>query len=234
MDAKANAEMVVADMAADDRLVQEALLHIGRVYSQALLSTVVLLGEYLIEKFYGGLEEARSRRPSKATALAKLLASASELPVSAHALKQSVRVAVQFRDLPVQLAESLSKTQHEALLPVADQAKKIELAQEAVSRQLTTRQLLQRVNAEAERRPSAGGRPPMAPLARRIGALFRVLDAPGLEEEMLPSAVQALSAEEAGLLRARAERVRDLLDQVCAVLEAGGSVLASGGEGGAG
>ena len=105
----------------DDAVVNEAVRHLNRLWREGLLGTVVAVGDYLIEKFYGGsLDEARSQRPNKASALRKLLARAEELPVSPHALKQAVRVAAQYHELPPALAEGLTKTQHELLLPVAD------------------------------------------------------------------------------------------------------------------
>jgi hypothetical protein len=202
----------------DDELVEHAVGDIGRIWSGGLLSTVVALGDYLIEKFYGGsLDEACSRRPHKPAALARLMERASELPVSVHALKQSVRIASQHRALPRALADGLSKSQHEALLPVADPTRKMELAGEAVAQHLSSREIAQRANALRTRR--GGGRPPSPPVVRRVGALVRLLDAPELDEELVPSALSELEPTQVEQLREQVRRARSVLARVDEALE---------------
>jgi hypothetical protein len=93
------------------------------------------------EVLRGELRGGAIAQPSQAAALARLLERAGELPVSVHALEQSVRIAAQYDELPQALAEGLSKTQHAQFLLVADSRKKLGL-----------------------------------------GAMLRVLDAPGLDE----------------------------------------------------
>jgi hypothetical protein len=197
----------------DDELVDQAVVDIGRIWSGGLLATVVALGGYLIEKFYGSsVDEACSRRPHKPAALARLLERAGELPVSIHALKQSVRIAAQHRALPRALADRLSKSQHEALLPVADPTRKIELAGEALAQQLSSREITQRANALNKRR--GGGRPPSPPVVRRVGALVRLLDAPELDAEIVPEVLSGLEPTQVEQLREQVRRARSVLARV--------------------
>jgi hypothetical protein len=178
------AALVAPPAGSDDALVEEALAHIRRIWSHGLLTTVVALGDYLIKTFYAGdLRDVRSRRAHKPAALARLLARADELPVTAHALKQSMRMAAQYHELPRSLAEALSKTQHEALLPVGDLREKVALAREAAAGGLTSRELADRI-ADRGERSRGGGRRALPRVARRVGAVLRALDAPGLEDEL--------------------------------------------------
>jgi hypothetical protein len=103
--------------------------------------------------------------------------------VTAHALKQSMRMAAQYHELPRSLAEALSKTQHEALLPVGDLREKVALAREAAAGRLTSRELAERI-ADRGERSRGGGRRALPRVARRVGAVLRALDAPGLEDEL--------------------------------------------------
>ena len=212
---------VLQEHGLEDNLVEQAVADIQRIWSQGLLSTVVSLGDYLIEKFYGGdVDQARSRRPHKAAAFARLLERAEELPVSVHALKQSVRIAVQYHELPRALADRLSKTQHEVLLPVADPAQRLELATEAAAHELSSRQLAEKVSQLGK--PNGGhsvGRPPSPPVVRRVGALVRVLATPGLDEELGPSALSALDPTQVEAVREQVRWARELLARLDDALE---------------
>ena len=96
---------LVVGKTTDDDLVDQTIVHLRRIWSEGLLKTVVAMGNYLIETFYGGsLVEAQSRSPRKPAALARLYERADDLPVSVHALKQCVRIAAQYHELPRQLA----------------------------------------------------------------------------------------------------------------------------------
>ncbi|HEU4407537.1 MAG TPA: hypothetical protein VFS43_19885 [Polyangiaceae bacterium] len=193
--------------------MNEALDHIRNLWTQGLLSTVVSLGDYIIEKFYGGdVREARSQRPHKPAALSRLLARKDELPISAHALKQAVRISVQYRELPPALAERLSKTQHEALLPVADVEQKRRLAEQAVEQQWSGRQLAERANSM--KGPHAGGRPMLPPPVRYIGAVLRVLEAPEFSSVFAPSTLNALPPPDVEKLLCQVRRARGYLDRV--------------------
>jgi hypothetical protein len=205
--------------ASDDALVEEALAHIRRIWSHGLLATVVALGDYLIETFYAGdLRDVRSRRAHKPAALARLLARADELPVTAHALKQSMRMAAQYHELPRSLAETLSKTQHEALLPVGDLREKVALAREAAAGRLTSRELADRI-ADRGERSRGGGRRALPRVARRVGAVLRALDAPGFEDDLRAEALAGLPAAELERMRER-EQVRGARERLDRVREA--------------
>ena len=204
----------------DDALVEEAIAHIRRIWSHGLLATVVALGDYLIKTFYAGdLRDVRSRRAHKPAALARLLARADELPVTAHALKQSMRMAAQYHALPRSVAEALSKTQHEALLPVGDLREKVALAREAAAGGLTSRELADRIadRGEPSRGARGGGRRALPRVARRVGAVLRALDAPGFEDDLRAEALAGLPAAELERMR---EQVRGASERLARVREA--------------
>ena len=210
---------LVVGKTTDLDLVDQAIVHLRRIWSEGLLKTVVAMGNYLIETFYGGsLVEAQSRSPRKPAALVRLYERADDLPVSVHALKQCVRIAAQYHELPRPLADGLSKAHHEALLSVADRKRKLELAQEAAEEHLSSRELVARINAEEQQRSRGGGRPPLPRAVRRMGAVLRLFDAPGFDDEIVPEVLQALTPADLERMRGQVRRVHEYLDRMAQAL----------------
>jgi hypothetical protein len=114
---------------------------------------------------------------------------------------------------PRSLAEALSKTQHEALLPVADLREKVALAREAAAGGLTSRELADRI-ADRGERSRGGGRRPLPRVARRVGAVLRALDAPGFEDELRAEALAGLPAADLERMREQVRDARERLDRV--------------------
>src|SRR5258706_12155272 len=113
--------------------LDEVIAQINALWRKGVLNTVVALGDYLIKTFYGGdLELAQSHSPTKPARLTQLFDRADELQVSIHALKESVRIAAQYHEMPRAVADGISKSHHAALLPVADLTQKVRYAQEAI------------------------------------------------------------------------------------------------------
>src|SRR5690348_9532651 len=54
-----SASLVVRSTRSPDPLVDEAIVEINRIWNSGLRDTVVRLGQYLIQNFYGGLDAAR-------------------------------------------------------------------------------------------------------------------------------------------------------------------------------
>src|SRR5688572_14106128 len=127
-----------ATLSKDESEVQAAIEHIQRIWRQGLLDAVVAVGDYLIRVAYSGdLALASSFRPTKPKLLEALYARSHQLPIKPHALKVAVRIAVQYHQLPRPLADGLSKSHHEALLPVPELKAKVQLAEFTLSRAWT-------------------------------------------------------------------------------------------------
>src|SRR5262245_41535163 len=112
---RVSAALVARPSRTSDPLVDEAMGEINRIWNSGIRDTVVRLGQYMIQTFYGSLEAARSHKPVKAASLQALLERADQLPVSAHALKMAVRVALVVRELPKTTASALTASHHEPL-----------------------------------------------------------------------------------------------------------------------
>src|SRR5947208_2202112 len=56
-----DAEAAPLEPHADDRLVERAVEHLRRLVIGGQVEIMIQVGEYLIENFYGGIEEATSR-----------------------------------------------------------------------------------------------------------------------------------------------------------------------------
>ena len=207
-----SAALVARSSRSSDPLVEEAIAEIHRIWNTGLRDTVVRLGQYLIHTFYGGLDAARSQAPFKEESLRALLARSDELPVSAHALKAAVRVALVVRELPRATAGALSASHHEQLATVRDRSTRLQLAEEAVSQRLSVRELGTRVREKQP--PHAGGRARKHPLERGVDAVVRALAAQEIADGLHPSALRSLSRQQVETLDIRARRARELLEQV--------------------
>ena len=210
--ARGSGAMVLRPGRASDPVVEEAMGEIRRIWNSGLRDTVVRLGQYLIQTFYGGVEAARSLQPTKEASLRELMARADELPVSAHALRSAVRVALVVRELPRATSTALSASHHEQLSTVRDREVRLQLAQEAVRRDLTVQQLGARVRQEQP--PHAGGRRRKHPLDRGMASVIRALAAQEIADGLSHAGMRDLTRAEAHALDIKARRARELLEQI--------------------
>src|SRR5437867_3362313 len=118
-----------------DRHVEAAIARINQMWRTGVLSAVVAIGDYVIQQFFeGDLELASSQNPNKSASFNKLLEREKDLPFSSTSLRRMVFIAVQYHQMPLQIADRLSRTQHEKLLRVQDPQIKLQLAEEAIAR----------------------------------------------------------------------------------------------------
>lgn len=207
----------------DERLVDQAVSHLKRVVVTGQVETIVQVGEYLIENFYGGVEQARSRSPQKAASLARLAGRAEEFGMTEATLGYVVPVTLAARELGAPLAGRLGVSRLRALLPVRDAQQRRLVAESAVSSGWTVERVKARVRQVA--RPHAGGRPELPNLERLVGRVRRAIgedaEAASLRvglDRLSPARARELLAE-VNRIQADVERVEKLLQKAAVKAE---------------
>jgi hypothetical protein len=199
---------------AETRLVDRAVADLRRVVYGGQLDTLLAVGEYVIENFYGSADEARARKPRKAASLRRLVERADEFGMKANGVRLSVPIALQARTLGRGLSARLSSSQHRALLPVSDPQEKKLLAEAAVDGHWSYQKL--RGQVVKIRKPHPGGRPrePIARvILRRVERALAADDLARAESERLPPSEAKGLLASANRLRATMERLELMLQR---------------------
>ena len=196
---------------ADERLVDAAIAHLRRVVVGGQVETLIQVGEYLIENFYGGADEARSRSPFKAASLRRLVARAAEFGMTPSTLGYVVPVTLAAREVGATLAGRLGVSRLRVLLPVKNTDQRRLIAQTAVSSGWSVEKLKTRVRKTA--RAHAGGRPAIPAIERLVGRAARLLDAQTTSAH-LREGLDRLAPARARRLLADVNRAQENLERV--------------------
>lgn len=161
----------------DQALLDEAVGKLNQIYALKGLETAREIGEYVLKTFFDG-DPANFRERGKAHVSFRELASHPDLQVSYSFISNSVAVVDQLRLLPEEIAAALPFTHQKLLLPVKDPAEKVRLAEDALQRKLTSRDLANEVKRvkEQQREGARVGRPPDPAIAKAFGKLKAVRD----------------------------------------------------------
>ncbi len=190
--------------------LDKAVVDLNRIYIVKSLETVVEVGRYVLDTFFGGDVDAYRRRERDWPAF-QALRERNDLAISRTTLVKAVGVLMQLDDLPRELAEQLGVSKHHELLPVQDRETKVELAREAAENKLSATDLRRRVweVTRHQRRPST--RRPTSPPARAVRAVE--LKVRALRKELEHGgAWELLDETERAQLKERVERVIDRLE----------------------
>ena len=189
-------QVLPGELAADLALLDQAVQDINRIYTQKGLETVLALGQYVLDTFFGGAATAFQSRGGDHLTFREL-AHREDLHVSYATLWRAVGVVEQYARLPEPVARALPPTHHTLLLPLKDDQKKTELARKAVDRGWSKAELEREVKKAKGR--SKVGRPTLPRFVKTLHRWDRFLeneaDAFGDLE-----AVDALDADEAQAL----------------------------------
>lgn len=139
---------------ADEKMVNDAAEWIRDTLSKTLYKAGTDVGEYVLEKFFeGDSEKVRERSPYKNASFRKLaeLCGTPELPISRSWLHNAVSVAVMERLLPRSATafRQLPPTHKVTLLPLHDPSKVERIAQRAINKKMSVRELKAVVVEEA-------------------------------------------------------------------------------------
>lgn len=224
----------------DDALIADSVRDINALYRAKGLETARLMGEYVVGRFFGGDLDYAKKKHNKHVSFTALSEHA-DLAIGRTTLWYWVSVLGQLRQLPDDIAGSLSMSHHTLLLTVKDPEKKLALAKEAVTTGVGKREFEVRVRQVRDDRWSDGGKPGRQALpawAKGVGGIERVIRATLLEEitsddvvihgtakaqerlAEIETAVQLLNAFAATLTEAldEANRATDrLVDKILAV-----------------
>lgn len=186
---------------ADEELVERAVRELRALVVSGQIDLAVKVGEYILKNFYGGsVEEAQAKRPVKGASLRRLTERAEEFGMSASGVRSAVPLSLQVRGMGVRLSRQLPVTHHLELLPLKDPAEKRLLAETAVAKGWTVRDL--RRERGRLQKPHAGGRPSEPTVRVAVGRAARaILDEPSSAIE-LRRGLESVDAKEArGLLK---------------------------------
>jgi hypothetical protein len=200
----------------DERLVDEAVAHLRKLVVVGQVETLVEVGEYLIEKFYGGIDNALSRSPIKAASLERLAERSGEFGMSAATLRYVIPLTAAAREIGLPLAGRLGVSRLRAILPVKDGTQRKLLAETAVATGLTVDKLESRVRRIA--RPHAGGRPRSSAIDRLVAGIERVVESTG-GGAGLRDGIETLGATEARRLLGRLNRIQAELERAEKLLQ---------------
>ncbi|MCK5071230.1 MAG: hypothetical protein KAR01_11830 [Desulfocapsa sp.] len=147
---KAEDTFAVPEERADTGLVKEAHARLAGIFFAHYKNALLEAGQYIIDKFYdGSIELARQKKPTKElsyTQLVKYLQEQQEDSPKKSWLFNAVNLVIQEHDFSaVQALGQLNTSQKLLLLPVSDPVQKQDLAEEAVLKNYTTRQLAEAI-----------------------------------------------------------------------------------------
>ena len=195
----------------DERLIDRSIAALRQIVIGGQVELLIRVGEYLLEHFYGSVEEARSHRPRKRASLDRLAARAEEFGMTSTGVRRSVPVALQARELGREVAHKLGPARHVVLLPVRDSDEKRALAEAAIKSGWTVEKLRAQVARVSP--PHPGGRPPTPRVRLMIERVARVLDGDALAGR-LADHLDAISPVEARSLLAQVNRARAVLERL--------------------
>jgi len=174
--------------AVNQDLIDEAVIKINRWTTNLGLELTLRIGDYLLDKFFGG-DPGNLGRVARGHVSFRALADREDLDASYATLWYSTQIARQYDQLPAVEADRLSIAHHKLLLPVKDEALKSRLARQAVEENLSKRQFAEVVRAELGTRSgqTRGGRPPLPGVMKALRAFQRALPAAPIDEEAYSS-----------------------------------------------
>ncbi len=155
----------------DSDLVHGAIQFLNRTLYRSGVKVAVEVSEYVIATFLGGDSSLLASKDPFKTGSLRALAEHPDLQMGAATLNRLVRIGLQVRHLPADLAEELSPSHHRALLTVKNAAHKQHLAREAVQNHWTAQQLEATIAAEKPQDEPHQGRPPQSPVVKWVNAL---------------------------------------------------------------
>ena len=162
---------------ADESLIDQAVDELNRRYAVKGLETMRAIGEYVIQYFFDG-DPDNFREKGKKHVSFRELAKHPNLRVSYNFIWNAVSVVDQMRLLPENIAEALPPSHHKLLLPIKSEKKKVALAEKAVEKGLSKRDLEKEVAKvrEKEKGDSRAGRPPLPAFVKGLTRLKKAVD----------------------------------------------------------
>lgn len=201
----------------DEAVIADAVEWINDKMLNSVHQTYLEIGNYVFEKFFGGdLEKLKSFNPYKPSSF-KQLSERDDLLISKTNLHNSVRVAIQAKTLlpTIQAPERLSFTHQVVLLTLKNEAKKRQLAEKAIEKNLSSRELKKIVAEARQKEPrSAAGRPALPSFVKSLTKIHAITASreclAGLDQETL----EGLEKNDVAALKTKAKEIIDKLTEL--------------------
>lgn len=203
----------------DQNLLDGAVDFINRSMHASSVQLAVIISEYVVATFFAGdVGLLSSKDPTKLLSF-RALCEHPGLEMGVSTLQRLVRVGVQVRHLPADLAENLTMTHHRSLLAVPNAAHKQALARMAVKQHWSVQKLQAVIAAEHPQPPTHAGRATKPALLKWLTAMEKaVADQP--ETAVITAEFSLLAADEQIKLRVGLTALNQTLQQALAALAA--------------
>jgi len=219
--------VVKADlMGGDAELVEEAAAWIRGKVAETLKRGAEEIGGYLLDRFFhGDVEVVKSRNPHKNASFRALVekCGTSDLPVSKTWLNNAVGIATMVRQLPQTATafKQLPPSFQETLLPLGDPTKVEKVARQAVTKELSFRDLRDVVAEERAKIPKddSKGRPRTPVIVKTLNRSLRVLTLEGGKRSFTKADVEELDEEQKKNARESVEFLMEKLKDLVAKLK---------------
>jgi len=161
----------------NDKLVEQAVVEVNRIYMVKGLEMYLGMGQFLLETFFDGDPTKFQDGASKHVSFRELAKRNDLIPSYSH-LFNAVAVVAQLPQIPEDIREKLSVSHHKALLPLKDDRAKDRLARRAVDKGLSVPALRAEVQKALGKLKgkSRAGRPPLPGFIKGIHKLVKAID----------------------------------------------------------
>lgn len=203
----------------DIALLDGAVLWLNRAIQASGIQLAVRVSDYVLDTFFAGDIAALSSKDPLKTSSFRALCEREDLQMGASTLHRLVRIGVQARHLPADLAESLSLGHHRALLTVDNAAHKQHMAREAVRHGWSAEKLAATLAAEHPQPPQRPGRPKKPELLKWLGTVRREVSVRPDPRQFAGEFAGLPTADQAAA-KAELQAIRQRLDELLAMLEA--------------
>lgn len=190
----------------DERLVDRAVAEINRLHRIKKFEAVQAIGQYVLETFFEGKFDYFHHHGRKHASF-RALTKHEDLSMSYVSLRNAVAFVEQLKLLPAKVATALPYSHHKLLLPVSTVEEKKDLAEKAVEKDLSKRELEQEVR-KIRARPGVKRGPGRRPDPAFVLAFRRLekLAVMAASETLSPTVFTKFSAEDAADLAKAAEK----------------------------
>jgi len=216
--------LVAADRpltSAEQAQVDQAVRTVNAMLLQKNLEVAAELHRYVIGEFFAGSWQAWADNRPGFTPAYDAFAGHGGLRVGKEMLRELIRVGEQLIRMPGRLAGELTVAHHRALLPVASEEGRVQLAERALRDQLSAKQLADLVRQLHPPPARSPGRPAQPRSYRKLADAFKAVRA--VDPARVAAEAAGYTPHQRGVVADRAKAIKALAEAVIAVLEADGA-----------
>lgn len=188
--------------AAGQAKIDGAVAFLNNALRDSGVQLAVTVSDYVVQTFFGGDPKHLSSHDRTRAVTYGALCARKDLEMGAATLRRLVRIGLQVKELPAELAHELTPGQHRALLVVDSLEHKLELARATVAGQWTAEKLEEVISVE-RRKPEGevkAGRPSKARLVKAAAAVTKAALALGAAEAFAVELAALSEADRAAVL----------------------------------